>query len=95
MAKYVCDYGSVRSTAEKLASIASDLDQSATSYESNITQDLSKWNGAAKSSFESFAGEKISSSKASAAALKELATFIKAAADSIEATDDQLSSNNI
>ncbi len=95
MAKFVCDYGSVRSTAEKLASIASEMETSTTSYESNIAQDLSKWTGAAKSSFESFASEKISSSKAASAALKELATFVKAAADSIEATDEKLSSNNI
>ncbi len=95
MAKFVCDYGSVKEIAGKYASLASEIESSTTSYESNINQDLSTWNGEAKSSFEAMAAEKIATSKAEAAALNELATFIKSAAESIEATDESLASQEI
>ena len=95
MAKYVCDYDSVKNLAEKYATLASEIESSTKSYEKNINQDLNNWAGEAKNSFETMSAEKIATSKAEAQRLNELSEFMKKAADSIEATDEALARQDI
>ena len=51
MAKFVCDYEQVTSAGDKLVQAAEELVQDATTYVSNMGQDISAWSGMSKDTF--------------------------------------------
>lgn len=95
MAKYVCDFGQVKSAGEKLCSAASDLQSSISNYGSRIESDLSSWNGSAKSSFSSTCAEQVESAMQTAQQMENLGEFIKNAAQSIQDLEEQLAGLSI
>ena len=51
MAKYVCDFETVKSTASKLDSYATTMEGELSSYVSNVNNTISNWSGIAKEKY--------------------------------------------
>lgn len=95
MAKYVCDFDVVTSVGTKMGEIASSITSSINTYSSSIGNDLSSWEGNAKSSFEKTNNEQIETAKKVATYVNEKGEFILKVANSIEALESELSSLTI
>ena len=95
MAKYVCDFAQVNSIGQKMCQVASDMTSAVSNYSSKIESDLSSWEGAAKSSFQSTCEGQVSTATDDATYINALGEFIQSAAQSIETLEGELSSLNI
>lgn len=95
MAKYVCDFGEVNRIGTELCSLAEELKGNISSFDSQITSDLSTWNGDAKSSFQGQCSGQVENAISQAEYANELGEFIKNAASSIEQLESELASSSI
>ena len=95
MSKYVCNYDEVKKKKKRLRAIADEMSTSTDTYSNKVSGDLQEWSGEAKDAFNDSNTTKVTKSNASTAALKEVATFIEKAAESIEATDKQFANKKI
>lgn len=95
MAKYVCDFGQVKSAGEKLCTASSDLQSAISNYSSRIESDLHSWDGTAKSNFSTTNKDQVQSAMRTAQQMEALGEFIKNAAQSIEDLDEELAGLSI
>ena len=95
MAKYVCDFETVKSTASKLDSYATTMEGELSSYVSNVNDTISNWSGIAKEKYVTSTNNQISKIRQNIAQVRALSEFIKKAADTIESTDQSLASLSI
>lgn len=95
MAKYVCDFETVKSTASKLDSYATTMDGELSSYISNINASISNWSGIAKEKYVTSTNNHIAKIRHNINQVRALSEFIKKAADTIESTDQSLASLSI
>ena len=95
MAKYVCDYETVKSTASKLESYAVTMEGELTNYISNINNSTSNWSGVTKENFITSNNNQINTIKNNINQIRALSEFMRKAADTIESTDQSLASLSI
>ncbi len=95
MGKYVCDFDKVNSIGEKICSVAEEMEKSITNYDSQIKDDLSSWDGSAKSSFQNACDNQVLAAKSTSANMNEVGEFIKSAAEAINSLETELSSIEI
>ena len=95
MPKYVCDFEQVYSIGESLCNVSNDIHSSVTSYSSNISSDLSSWDGDAKNSFVSTNDSHIENVEKDLKYINEFGEFIKNASKDIEALETELASLKI
>lgn len=95
MPKYVCDTQKIMSVGDGLCKISQELNESVSSYSKTVTNDLSSWEGSAKSSFQAQCNSKVSDVEAVCEYAQELGEFITKAAQAIEDLEKQLASFSI
>ena len=95
MPKYVCDFQQVYSVGESLCEISKDIHDNVTTYSSNISSDLSSWDGDAKNSFVSTNDSHIENVEKDLKYINEFGEFIKNASKDIEALETELASLKI
>lgn len=95
MSKYVCDFSQVSAVGDKLIESAESMIISTNQYSSNISSDLSGWNGQAKSAFTTQCSSLVDTTTQKAEYIRSFGEFIKSASQSIEQLDEELSSQNI
>jgi len=95
MAKYVCDVEQVTAAGEKLVTMASDLRSAVSNYAGTVTNDLSSWDGSAKSSFSKQCEAQVKLAQCNADEAQKIGEFIKSAAQSIQKLEDELAALNI
>ena len=95
MPKYVCDFAAVNSIGEQMCQAASDLTTSVDTYSKTIENNLSSWEGAAKTAFTQTNTTQVTTAKKDAAYVNELGEFIKTAAKSIEDVETGLAGLSI
>ena len=95
MAKYVCDFETVKKKKKKLCKAATDINTAIGTYSSSIDSNLSSWDGTAKASFEKSNTTHISTAKKDATEVNELGEFVKTASKSIKSLEDELAALKI
>ena len=95
MPKYVCDFEQVYSIGESLCNVSNDIHSSVTSYSSNISSDLSSWEGVAKNAFVKTNDSHIENVEKDLKYINEFGEFIKNASKDIEALETELASLKI
>ncbi len=95
MAKYVCDFATVTSIGEQLIESASEMTTSVKSYSGTIDNDLSSWDGKAKSSYKTINDGQVEAANSNSKEMESLGTFIKGASEAIEKLDTELASLDI
>ena len=95
MAKYVCDFDTVKKVGEDIIQAANELASSSTTYASKINSDLAGWNGTAKNTFMTQCDAEVSSHTAQSKELIEFGEFIVKTAQSIEELDNSLATIKI
>ena len=95
MPKYVCDFEQVYSIGESLCNVSNDIHSSVTSYSSNISSDLSSWEGVAKDSFVLTNDSHIENVEKDLKYINEFGEFIKKASKDIESLETELASLKI
>ena len=95
MAKYVCDFDQVIAAGEKLCSTASEMTTAVSNYATQVTSDLSSWNGSAKSSFTTQCEGQVQIAQANAQKMNAVGESIKKAATSIQELETQLAAQSI
>lgn len=91
MAKYVCDYNQLNSTADSLIEHGGTLKENISTYESNMTAGLSSWDGTAKKTFLKQCSHQVDLATAKADETIKLGEFIKGAVEEIQKADQDLS----
>ncbi len=95
MAKYVCDFDTVKKVGQDIIQAANNMNTSAGNYSSKINTDLAGWNGSAKTSFITQCNNEVTTHSNQAKELIEFGEFIVKTAQSIEDLDNSLSSITI
>lgn len=72
MPKYVCDFDTVRSVADKLIETASKLESDSSNYYSNMNSSLNGWSSTSKNNFVSQCDNKAKEAISNAKEASEL-----------------------
>ena len=95
MAKYICDYAQVSAAGDKVIEAANELLQATSNYSTKLSQDLSGWSGAAKTSFESQNSNREQVAISQAKRMGEFGEFVKDSSNQIQSLDETLASLQI
>lgn len=95
MPKYVCDYEQVASAGEKIVEGANDLAQSTTTYTSNLSEDISTWDGLGRASFATTNNTEMQVVASRIIRTGELGEFVKEIPKQIKELDEELAATKI
>lgn len=95
MPKYVCDFDTVRSVADKLIDTASKLENDSTNYYSNMNSSLSGWSSSSKNNFVMQCDNKSKEAIEHARDASELGEHIKNTVSKIEELESELAAQDI
>ncbi len=96
MPKYVCAFDEVYTIGENICTAATELQNSITTYSTNIDSDLSGWEGAgAKTSFSTAKNDQVKSAVADCTYINEVGEFVKTCSKSIKELEDELANLSI
>lgn len=90
MSKYVCDYDQLLSVAKSLCSLGNELETNVSTYASNMTANLSSWNGSAKKNFIKQCNGQVDLATRKAQETVALGNFIQNAVEEIQKTEQEL-----
>ena len=86
----MCDYEQVTAAGEKLVAAANDLVQDATTYVTNMGQDISAWSGMSKDTFVSQSNGRTQLVGSKAQRMSEFGEYVKGVSKAIQELDDTL-----
>ncbi len=95
MAKYVCDFEKLLSTANDLIELSKELENNVNTYNTNINNNLSTWNGSAKSNFLKQVDNQVKISKSNASKVKAIGEYLKSSVNAIQELESDLSNLSI
>ena len=94
MAKYVCDFDTVRDTCQKMDDTAAKLGSEIRNYLITVEGQLN-WDGTARENFNNSLIEQSTLILQNVADLENMSGFLKFSADSIESLENELASQDI
>ena len=96
MAKYVCDFETVKKAGEDLCAAAEEMSEYINTFCTNISDNLKDWTGGSgKGALESSINSQVAAANDRANYLNALGTYIKCVAEKIEELEESLSSLSI
>ena len=90
MAKYVCDYETVIEIGKQVCSTAQTINGDLDTYKGAVEKDLADWKSIAKNSFVTTNTAQVTAGKAMAEVANSVGSYIQAAAQAIQSTDEGL-----
>ncbi|MBQ6497830.1 MAG: hypothetical protein IJI58_03850 [Bacilli bacterium] len=90
MAKYVCDYETVKEIGKAVCDVAQSVVSDLDTYSGNVESDLNGWNSAAKNSFVVTNAAQVATGKTAAEYATSVGNYIQTAAQKIQETDSEL-----
>ena len=95
MPKFVCDFATVKSAGKSIATSASDIRTSISTYSSKIEENLAGWDSTTKTSFVSVNEEEVTKANGMSDYAEKLGQFIEEAATKIEELEEELAQIDI
>lgn len=95
MAKYVCDFEKLLSTANDLIELSKELENNVNTYNTTISNNLSTWDGSAKSNFLKQVENQVKISKSNASKINSIGEYLKSSVNAIQELETNLSNTSI
>lgn len=96
MARYVCDFDTVKTEAGKIVTAAGEMSSALNTYVTNVKEHLTGWGGtSAKKAFEATNEDQVTVTNTHITEIEEVGNFIKSACEKIETLEENLGGMNI
>lgn len=90
MAKYVCDFDTIKSSCDSLDRVLTELNSNLTTQKNRLDSDLVSWTGRASTSYQSSSNAITSNLQKQVETMTQMSSYIKDSVSKIEEVENSL-----